>query len=45
MEKKKYIQFLATPELKSEMIARAKELNMTLTSYLIYLVQKDLKKI
>lgn len=39
------VQIRITPQLKDEMTKRASELNMTLTAYLIYLVQKDLKKI
>ena len=39
------VQIRISPLLKEEMTKRAAELNMTLTAYLIYLVQKDLKKI
>lgn len=38
------VQIRITPLLKEEMIKRVAELNMTLTAYLIHLVQKDLKK-
>ena len=38
------VQIRITPLLKKEMNKRAAELNMTLTAYLIHLVQKDLKK-
>lgn len=39
------VQIRISPLLKEEMTKRAVELNMTLTAYLIHLVQKDLKKI
>lgn len=34
-----------SPDFKKELAARAKELNMTITAYLTYLVSKDLGKL
>jgi antitoxin component of RelBE/YafQ-DinJ toxin-antitoxin module len=45
MEKTGLIQLRVTPELKEAIVKRAKELNMTLSAYIVYLAQKDLKKL
>ena len=50
MEKKKtstqgLIQIRVEPELKAELAARAKALNMTLTAYLVYCANKERGKL
>lgn len=45
MENSGLIQIRIPKALKTEIQERSKALNMNVTSYLIFLVQKDLKKI
>lgn len=42
--KTQLVQLRISEGLKNEMKERAKKLNMTLSAYVIYLVQKDLEK-
>lgn len=42
---KEFVQIKMEAELKKELQKRAKELNMTVTAYLIYLFQKDIGKL
>lgn len=43
--KKELVQLRMSEQLKKEMKERATKLNMTLSAYVTYLVQKDLRKI
>lgn len=45
MEKSDIIQIRVTNNLKKEIRKRAKELNMTVSAYIVFLAQKDLAKI
>lgn len=45
MSSDKLIQIRVSENLKSEMQKRAKDLNMTLSAYIILLAQKDLGKL
>lgn len=42
---KEVVQIRIAKDLKNEAKERAEKLNMTLSGYLIFLMQKDLKKI
>lgn len=45
MKSDKLIQIRVSEKLKGEMQKRAKDLNMTLSAYIIFIAQKDLGKI
>lgn len=45
MPEETFVQLRVSKELKAEMKMKAKELNMTLSAYIIYLVQKDMGKL